>query len=257
LPRHRRLDLRTHLDSCQGCWSTWNRYRWDQAADSPLLADLRAFLGPRFRPYYDSSRALADEWAATTPTTPAEVWRFFAQSQSYLYNLVIWHASGNRPDYVSAALPHLAGARTILDYGCGIGQDTLDLRQHGFAVTPCDIPSPATTFLRWRLRRERQSPYIATPHRGQALPPADTIWIIDTLDHLDDIEAWLGADLSTVDRVICENLTEQRGHGSQGFHHRRTYDETAVPLAHHGLRPSPTQAMAGPITVFTRRAAAC
>jgi dTMP kinase len=156
---HRRLPdpghaiLRDHLDSCQPCWAIWNRYRWDAAVGHPLVAALHDFLGSSYRPYLDSSRALHDEWIAAQPRTTAEIRHFFENSEAYLYNLVIWHASGNRPGYVTAAAPYLTGARIILDFGSGIGQDTIDLRNLGHAVLPCDLPCPSARFMGYRLRQ--------------------------------------------------------------------------------------------------------
>ena len=238
----RRLDknghqqVRVHLDKCELCWSSWNIFRWDAAAGSPLLADLRAFLGRRFRPYFDSSRALADEWAAAQPRTPADLRRFYCESEAYLYNLVVWHASGNRPDYIAAARPHLVTSRVVLDYGCGIGEDTLTLRDQGRIVVACDLPSPATDFLRWRLRRIRQPPQVLDPDQLDTAPRADTLWIIDTIDHLDDVDQWLGPTLAHVDTVICENLSQARGHGRQGFHYRRPRTELAAAFARYDLQ---------------------
>lgn len=85
----------------------WNRFRWDQARSTSLHDDLAEFLGDDFRPYFDSSRALAQEWDIANPRTDVEIRDFFRASTSYLYNLVIWEASGNRPDYLTAALPIL------------------------------------------------------------------------------------------------------------------------------------------------------
>jgi hypothetical protein len=186
LPHPQHVMLRDHLDTCQPCWEIWNRYRWDAAAGHPLLAALRDFLGNSYRPHLDSSRALHDEWIAAQPRTSAGIRHFFENSEAYLYNLVIWHASGNRPGYVTAAIPYLTGARIILDFGSGIGQDTIDLRNLGHAVLPCDLPCPSARFMRYRLRQAGHDHRMADPRRLDP-PPADTLWIIDTLDHLPDI----------------------------------------------------------------------
>jgi hypothetical protein len=84
-----------------------------------------------FRLYFDSSRALAAEWDTANPRTNHDIVQFFRASTSYLYNLAIWEASGNRPHYLAHPLPILAshGTRTVLDYGCGIGSDTFPTPQ--------------------------------------------------------------------------------------------------------------------------------
>lgn len=228
--------VRAHLDTCERCWSGWNRHRWDAAANSPVYAQLVNFLGPRFQPYFDSSRALAAEWDAANPRTARDVAQFFRTSTSYLYNLAIWEASGNRPDYVSLALPTLArrGTRTVLDYGCGIGSDTLALRQRGFDVVACDFQSPSTAFLRWR---SHEAIPVVEPGELTSINAPDTLWVIDTLDHLADIETSLGPMLPTVELMVTENLTANRGHGQQRFHIRRPYAELVALFTRYGLVP--------------------
>ncbi|MGW0251129.1 class I SAM-dependent methyltransferase [Nocardia goodfellowii] len=213
--------LRRHLDGCETCWDRWNRHRWDVAARHPLYTELAHFLGPRFRPYYDSSRALATEWDAADPRTDAEIAEFFRTSTSYLYNLVIWEASGNRPPYLQSALKILKrqSITTIVDVGCGIGSDAIALAHSGFRVTGCDYDSPSRQFM-----THRTGGAITTiePDQLQLLrTPPDALWIIDTLDHLTSIEQSLGAAITSTRLVITEDLSGSRSHGTQRFHHRR------------------------------------
>lgn len=251
LPQAIHRQLRDHLDVCDTCWQAWNRHRWDAALSHPLTHDLREYLGPAFQPYLDSSRLLRDQWNDTSPRTDADRRRFFGNSSAYLYNLVVWHASGNRPDYLHAAQPHLAGAKRILDLGSGIGQDTLDLRARGYTVLPSDLPSPSTRFMQWRLRRAGQDHQLIDPEHLAAIPPVDTLWIIDTLDHIPDPVPQLRSVLGQVDRLICENIHNPRS-GGQGFHLRRPASQLRDIFRRHGLHEQPEPA-SPPITVFARR----
>ncbi|MGH3913781.1 MAG: methyltransferase domain-containing protein [Pseudonocardiaceae bacterium] len=241
LPPSHHQQVRAHLDTCEPCWQAWNRYRWDAASTSPLYAQLAEFLGADFRPYFDSSRALAAEWDAADPRTEHAAAEFFRTSTSYLYNLTIWEASGNRPDYISRALPTLArhGTRTVLDYGCGIGSDAVPLRQSGFDVVGCDFHSPSTAFLRWR---SQGGVPVIEPGEFGSIDEPDTLWVIDTLDHLTDIEASLGAILPVIALMVTENLSTNNGHGRQRFHYRRPFPKLAALFARHGLTPSTASA---------------
>jgi hypothetical protein len=250
LPPSVHQQVRVHLDRCELCWQAWNRHRWDAAQASPLYRQLAAFLGAEFTSYFDSSRALAAEWAAANPRTDHDIAQFFRTSTSYLYNLAIWEASGNRPDYLTHALPILArhGTQTVLDYGCGIGSDTLALHHRGYDVIGCDFHSPSTAFLRWR--SEGAIPVIE-PDKLDSITEVDTLWVIDTLDHLPDIDASLGALLSAIDLVVTENLSITRGHGRQRFHYRRPFPKLTALFARHRLIPSRTTANT-PIMHWTR-----
>lgn len=251
LPRDAYDRVRSHLDGCASCWAAWNRYRWDAARASPLLSELAEFLGSAFRPYFDSSTALAADWDGANPQTEQEKATFFRTSTSYLYNLVIWQASGHRPDYVTNGLSllHHNKIRTVLDYGCGIGTDMLALRHHGFTVIGCDYDSPSTRFLRWR---SQHVPLVEPSELDQVIHDVEALWIIDTLDHLTDIGTSIGQALSTVRLVITESLSNDRSHGAQRFHQRRPTAEIAQLFASHGL-PLCHQSNDETITVWSRR----
>ena len=249
-PTEHHQQIRAHLDTCERCWRAWNRHRWDAASTSPVYGQLVEFLGTGFRPYFDSSRALATEWDAADPRTEHDIAQFFRTSTSYLYNLAIWEASGNRPAYVSLALPTLAerGTRTVLDYGCGIGSDAIPLQQAGFGVVGCDFQSPSTAFLHWR---SQGAVPVIEPSELDSVEAPDTLWLIDTVDHLTDIKTSLGATLSAVDLMVTENLTIPRGHGPQRFHHRRPFTHLFAHFAQFGLTPSVASATT-PIMFWTR-----
>jgi SAM-dependent methyltransferase len=197
-----------------------------------------SFVGPRFKYGFDSSTALAYEWEQATHHTPTEAAEFFRRSHSYLYNLAIWEASGNRPAYVAVAAPLLSRLKSkrLIDYGCGIGSDTLALRSLGMHVTPCDFDSPSTRFFQWRACRLRQDGHFYEPGCLPRDLRADALWIIDTLDHLPDLELNIGPILARVQIVVCEQLAQNRGHGSQGFHHRRPSGEIASLFGRYGFR---------------------
>lgn len=238
---HRRMTLgamhttRGHLDVCERCWARWNRHRWDAAENHPLHAQLAEFLGSRFQPYYDSSKALAAEWDAADPRTEAEVADFFRSSLSYLVNLTIWEASGNRPPYATAALPIIGqhDIHTILDIGSGIGSDAIVLRHNGFTVTGCDYRSPSTQFMHFRTG---ESIAVVEPSELPTVGVPDALWIIDTIDHIANIDRSLGPLLAGVRLMITEDLTRPRQHGRQRFHHRRPHGELAELFGAYGLK---------------------
>ncbi|MGW5868345.1 hypothetical protein ACWFRJ_40075 [Streptomyces sp. NPDC055239] len=246
--------LRLHLDCCTKCWAAWNKFRWRQAHGSPLLRELGEFLADDFIAFHDSSRGLAAAWDRAQPTTPAARAEFFRSSTDYLYNSTIWTASGNRPPYLRQALPVLErlGVRTLIDYGCGIGQDTLQLCTLGYAVTPCDYHSPSTRFLQWRAARGNRSVQVVEPTQLDDTPDADALWIIDTLDHLARPHQELAKPLSAVAAVITENISIHKAHGTQGFHNRRTTEELIGFFAAHGFRPEVPSHLTSHLTVWLR-----
>lgn len=235
--------------------------RWDAATGSPVLNELREFLGPAFQPYRDSSTELARDWDDADPRSPEQVANFFRASEPYLYNLAVWEASGNRPRYLdrAAATVLRVRPRVVLDYGCGIGSDLIGLRQRAanadppFTVIGCDYVSPSTAFLHHRLRRRGLDAQVVEPRQLGTLPEPDVIWIIDTLDHLADLDGQLGPLLPGTRLLVCEDLREDRTHGAQRFHHPRRPGEFAGFLEGHGLR-SAAGRPGSPVSYWTRAA---
>lgn len=244
-----------HLDGCGRCWARWNQFRWAKAEGHPLLGELRAYLDERglpFTPLRDSSRELADIWREHT-TAGASRRDFFATSTAYLYNLVIWEASGNRPDYTAHAPALLASHETVTDLGCGIGSDTIALRTLGHRVQPVDYLSPSTDFARWRFRQrgDHDDPRIVEPDEPMSRPPA-ALWSIDTLDHVPDLHSQLGSLLSAALVVVTENPAVHRAHGDHGYYIRRTADEIDRAFAYYDLNPAPASAPGSPVKAWMR-----
>jgi hypothetical protein len=258
LPPAASIAVRDHLDLCQSCWQGWNRLRWQRAADTPLYAELVQYLGEQFTPYLDSSNALADAWDRANPGTPEQVRRFYRDTDAYLYNQVIWHASGNRPHYVEAAKPILAAHHdaTIIDYGCGIGEDILALHRVGLRAIGCDLASPPTHFFTWRARRHGYPYPVYQPEDVPATTPF-LLWIMDALDHVPDLNSAMGALLDRTQLVICEDLLQTRSHGRQGFHHHRSPSSIDHEFAAHGLRRSPARRTPTGLSVWTRETSRC
>jgi hypothetical protein len=252
LPQRRMDAVRRHLDACPPCWCTWNKLRWDAAKGTPLYTDLFEYLGDRFQPYFDSSRHLAVEWDRAAPTTTDEIRAFYSTTESYLYNQVIWHASGNRPPYVHAALPVLRRHQdaAIVDFGCGIGVDTIELRAPGFTVVPCGFDAPPTRFRWWRQQRLGQQHEVHDPSQLPFNPGATVAWIIDTIDHVVELDLDLQNLLGRATLVITENHWNDRAHGLRCFHIRRSPAQLEASLLRFGFAPTQQPGASDHLTIW-------
>ncbi|MEO6890609.1 MAG: class I SAM-dependent methyltransferase [Ktedonobacteraceae bacterium] len=214
--------VKTHLDHCQQCWGTWNRFRWYKARGTRGYAELQAYLGDAFEEDLDSSWELAHDWDRRHPQTPAEIEAFYRETPYYLYNLLIWHESGNRPPYVTYAEPflHTYHCRVICDVGCGIGNDGLLLLAKGYTVILCEFDNPSSRFLRWRLQQRNLDARWIQPHEIASLAGigVDTLWTMDVLDHLPDPQAVLHPLLEQVQTFFHEPDIRGKAHGCQRFH---------------------------------------
>lgn len=179
-----------HMDNCEKCWQTWNEVRWDRASNTSGFLELQEYLGDKFVNYFDSSWALANEWLKIKPKSDEEIANFYKKTKHYLYNLLIWYESGDRIDFRNdfKTLREKYGVNSVLDYGCGVGNDGLYLLENGFEVVFVDYNCPSTDFLKWRLKKRKLKATVIdveTIEKSQKLlPDTDVFWAIDVLEHM-------------------------------------------------------------------------
>lgn len=159
------------------------------------MEELKEYLGDSFTLYYDSSWALAHEWNEASRSTRENVELFYQQTSNYLYNLVVFYESGDRKDFKPffKQLATNQQYRVVIDYGCGVGNDSLDLVAAGFQVIAIDFDSPSLDFLRWRLGKrgipKEQCEVISIERLEESLQKcqeADVFWGVDVLEHMYD-----------------------------------------------------------------------
>jgi len=202
-------------------WESWQQLRWNQAKGEPAYKELREYCGHNFVEYFDSSWALAEEWQRRNPQTNEEITRFYREVPHYIYNLAIWEASGQRPQYAIKSLEYLEKhkARTILDFGCGIGTDGIKLLSYGYQVVFFDFDNPSVEFLRWRLAKNNTPAMIFhPPFDPKTVPPFDTLWAMDVIEHLLDPEQELTPLLQIARIFIFATEDSGQAGGRHPFH---------------------------------------
>lgn len=176
-----------HFDSCKKCWKTWNQVRWDCAKKTQGLLELKEYLGNDFKEYYDSSWALAEEWNEKDPHTNDEISSFYKNTKNYLFNLVIWHESGDRRHFHNdlEKLIEEFSIKSVIDYGCGVGSDSLFLMKNNIKTFMVDFNCPSTDFLKWRIEKQGlKGGSFLNVENLMSLPDGDLFWAIDVLEHV-------------------------------------------------------------------------
>ncbi|AHY47922.1 mycofactocin system glycosyltransferase [Rubrobacter radiotolerans] len=175
------------------------RELWTEALLLPGHADLRRSLVGELAEYLGSpedevegrcrtgAELLAAEWRAAGPQGAEEVERFYRTTDAYLYDLTWWHTLTEDESALAAvealrtAKEHRA--RTVLDFGAGIGSLGLLLSRWGFDVTLAEINAGLADYARHRFRRRGLSATFIGPDH---LPEAafDFVSAVDVLEHL-------------------------------------------------------------------------
>ncbi len=217
--------LEIHLNKCQECWIKWDHFRWNKAKNSIGYNELKEYLGSDFKEYFDSSTALATEWNRRSPQTIGEMNLFYKEVPYYLYNLVIWQESGQRPPYVKAALPLLRQLAThsIVDFGCGVGNDGLSLIELGYQVTFCDFDNAAMHFLKWRLKKRGLLAKFIEPNDLIQEGHIDTLWAIDVLEHISKPQDQLRETLNITRAFIFNIVHDDHAGGRHPFHFTHSF----------------------------------
>lgn len=213
LPRERRRAIGAHLAECVACRQEWNKHRWDSSNRHNLVEELKLFLGNSYIPYFDPAWVDSEERGSGLDRVET-----FRRSMARMYGLAVWVASGNRPDYVEAGVPLLwkAGVRSIVDYGCGMGNDSIPLAKAGFDVTGDEVDSASLRFLLWRLRRR---PTLMRPRLQpiRSAPVPDALWAVHSLNLLAENEDHIWDLLGSVRTVVTDNLLNRYDPGMMGY----------------------------------------
>jgi 2-polyprenyl-3-methyl-5-hydroxy-6-metoxy-1,4-benzoquinol methylase len=129
--------------------------------ETELLAEAAEFFGipiseARARAEHATTK-FTEEWIAKgiDPGDRRQVIEFYNNSETEVFDLIGWHASDpiHHRTLHCLNIARAAGARSLLDYGSGIGSDAIVFAQAGLDVTLADVSDPLRRFAQWRCER--------------------------------------------------------------------------------------------------------
>jgi len=123
--------------------------------------------------------------------TKDEIINFYKNTKNYLFNLVIWHESGERRNFQEdlKLLLEKFSIKSVIDFGCGVGSDSLFLLENNIETFMIDFNCPSTDFLKWRMaKRNLLEGKFLDADNIDVLPASEMFWAIDVLEHIPDPE---------------------------------------------------------------------
>lgn len=86
---------------------------------------------------------------------PEEIMNFYAQTENYIPELMITAATEDKQRLTRFVVAHCLkeGVKKILDFGCGIGEDSIVAALNELDTTAVDIEGKTFDFAKWRFRK--------------------------------------------------------------------------------------------------------
>jgi SAM-dependent methyltransferase len=195
------------------------------------VAELRAYLGDA----YDHRRL--ERYQAEVEEELARVGdeqRFYRTSEAYLYDLTAFAMSATKLPYLHAIVDLADLGAKVLDVGCGIGSDGLELLEAGFDVTFADFDNPSTRYLRWRLQHRGLTATVVDIDSEPLPHGQDVAYAFDVIEHVDDPESLL-SDMEASARIVVVNFLEPAP-GDPPHHRELPVERLLARAARHKVR---------------------
>jgi len=147
--------------------------------------ELKQYLGHQYKAYtlQEAASAASDEWRSKNPQGPQAFEDYYRNSELYQFEIASWNSSKRKVrvyQKVQTVLDRFQ-AQHIIDFGAGIGSDTIALHNQGFKVSYYEISHAMQAFFKWRCQqRNIQIPIL------KELQPTQCFLFLDVIEHLHD-----------------------------------------------------------------------
>lgn len=157
------------------------------------LDNLREFNGS-IPDWNESNNKAAEEWNKFAPKTREDYEEYYRSSKEYINAMASYNQTGKKLrlySKIKKVIDDLGDVKSIVDFGCGVGSDSLEFASEGFDVTAMDLPSVALDFVKFRVKKYESDVKIIPIENGTEIPHCDLILSLDTLEHVFDPYATL------------------------------------------------------------------
>lgn len=168
-----------------------------------------------------SNEDAAKEWNDKKPNNESSFIKFYEESKHYTEAMATYNAMGKKLrliEKICKIMKTIPSIKTVVDYGCGVGSDSLHLRDLGYKVIAMDVKGIALQFSKYRFNKYGVKDIkVVISTKSSKIPKADLILSLDTLEHVFDPYATLNLMFEAKPKAIL--LTTAFGvhdHENQG-----------------------------------------
>lgn len=136
-----------------------------------------------------SNESAAKEWNKKKPKDETGFTRFYEESKDYIESMATYNAMGKKLrliEKISKIIKDIPDIKTIVDYGCGVGSDSLHLDKLGYKVIAMDVQGISLTFAKSRFKKYGAKIKTVESNYKSKIPKCDLILSLDTLEHVFD-----------------------------------------------------------------------
>lgn len=136
-----------------------------------------------------SNESAAKDWNKKKPKDEDSFIKYYEESKDYIEAMATYNAMGKKLrliEKIAKVIADIPGIKTIVDYGCGVGSDSLHLNQLGYKVIAMDVQGLALVFAKGRFQKYGAKIKIVESNYKSKIPKCDLILSLDTLEHVFD-----------------------------------------------------------------------
>ena len=88
---------------------------------------------------------------------PKSLTDYYSKSENLLFELTEYHSTSARRNMSREVIKHLQSfnARNVLDFGCGIADDSINVLKNKIACTLCEIDGKTYDYAKWRIKKRK------------------------------------------------------------------------------------------------------
>ena len=125
---------------------------------------------------------------------------FYKKTNHYIFNLLYWHSMNDKINVMKELSEYFKDAKTVLDYGAGIGVDSNELTNLGYEVVAFDFDCPSLRVGMFLF------PKVHFTSRFYQHDVSDVVLAMDVIGHVPDVKKLLDYLIKITNKYLVIGL---------------------------------------------------